>query len=43
MQIVNFRIQSAHTINKITFNPGPPEMIEEQIKQAEEMKAKGND
>ncbi|MBX3388878.1 MAG: hypothetical protein KF691_05435 [Phycisphaeraceae bacterium] len=31
------------TINKITFKPGPPEMTEEQMKQAAEMNAKGRD
>jgi hypothetical protein len=30
-------------INKITFKPGPPEMTAEQMKQANEMKAKGKD
>jgi len=31
------------TINKITFKPGPPEMTEEQMKRAAEMRAKGRD
>ena len=31
------------TINKITFKPGPPEMTPEQMKKAEEMKARGKD
>jgi acetyl-CoA acyltransferase len=30
-------------INKVTFKPGPPEMTEEQMKQAAEMNAKGRD
>jgi len=30
-------------INKITFNPGPPEMTAEQMKRTEQMKARGRD